>query len=230
MTLSPRHGGSSVGRGTLLLSTWLFAFTLLTWGCSTTAPRFRPSADRPASALQDADEARYAAKIRAEETREDDHKVDIPLAKKRLEPRARTSTRYSNLTPAGLNRDRVLLDVVSYLGAPYEYGGLSKSGVDCSGFTSLVYASAANRSLPRSVSAQFQEGRPVSKSTLEFGDLVFFNTTGRSPSHVGIYIEDDMFAHASVTRGVTLSSLESTYYKERFVGARRIVGPSDDAP
>ena len=57
---------------------------------------------------------------------------------------------------------------------------------------------------------------------LQFGDLVFFNTTGRSPSHVGIYLEDDLFAHASVTYGVTISSLESTYYRKRLVGARRV--------
>jgi cell wall-associated NlpC family hydrolase len=56
-----------------------------------------------------------------------------------------------------------------------------------------------------------------------FGDLVFFNTTGAVPSHVGIYIEDDVFAHASVTNGVTFGSMESEYYRDRFVGARRVV-------
>jgi murein DD-endopeptidase / murein LD-carboxypeptidase len=63
----------------------------------------------------------------------------------------------------------------------------------------------------------------VEKEQLRFGDLVFFNTTGYAPSHVGIYIEDDLFAHASVTQGVTISSMESTYYRKRFVGARRVV-------
>jgi cell wall-associated NlpC family hydrolase len=63
----------------------------------------------------------------------------------------------------------------------------------------------------------------VEAESLMFGDLVFFNTTGTIPSHVGIYIEDDLFAHASVTNGVTFGSLEAEYYRERYVGARRIV-------
>jgi len=124
----------------------------------------------------------------------------------------------------------LLLDVVSYLGTPYRYGGTTRKGIDCSGFTSKVYASAVDKQLPRSARDQFSVGAPVKKDELEFGDLVFFKTTKRKrPSHVGIYIEDDIFAHASVNKGVTLSSLESTYYKKRFVGARRVVS-TDDAP
>jgi cell wall-associated NlpC family hydrolase len=199
-------------------------------GCAASAPRFRSEPSAAADHRREADEERFATKIRAEEAKEDDRKVDIGKMRSSLEPRTGSLTRYSNLTPAGLNRDRVLLDVVSYLGVPYEHGGNSKDGVDCSGFTALVYESAAKRALPRSVEGQYRTGRAVAKKDLEFGDLVFFNTTGRVPSHVGIYIENDLFAHASVTRGVTLSSLESTYYKDRFVGARRVVGPADDAP
>jgi cell wall-associated NlpC family hydrolase len=86
-----------------------------------------------------------------------------------------------------------------------------------------VYESALNKKLPRSALEQYHSGTPVPKTSLQFGDLVFFNTTGARPSHVGIYIEDDLFVHASVVSGVTISSLESTYYKNRFVGARRIV-------
>jgi cell wall-associated NlpC family hydrolase len=123
-----------------------------------------------------------------------------------------------------LNRDKVLLDVVGFLGVPYVYGGNTKEGIDCSGFTAQVYHSAVKKKLPRSAREQYGSGIPVPASRLQFGDLVFFNTTGRVPSHVGIYIEDDLFAHASVTRGVTFSSLESTYYKKRFVGARRVAG------
>lgn len=151
--------------------------------------------------------------------REDDKKVDVDALRKKLS----TKTGYSNITPRGLNRDAVLLDAVSYLGAPYKYGGNSKDGVDCSGFTCNVYSSAVKRLLPRSTKEQYQTGVPVGKSDLQFGDLVFFNTAGHNPSHVGIYIEDDLFVHASVVSGVTISSLESTYYKNRFVGARRIV-------
>ena len=125
--------------------------------------------------------------------------------------------------PPGLNRDHLLLEVVSLLGVPYEYGGTDRTGMDCSAFTGTVYGAAERVSLPRSTSAQYIEGTDIGRDSLRFGDLVFFNTTGEIPSHVGIYIEDDLFAHASVSFGVTISSLESPYYRDRFVGARRII-------
>jgi lipoprotein Spr len=173
-------------------------------------PRFRAPED---------DESRFAERIRDELRREDDRTVDVGRATRRL--RSRVSE--PEVLPPGLNRDRVLLDIVALLGTPYRYGGRSRDGIDCSGFTSSVYQAATGTLLPRSAREQFRTGREVDRDTLRFGDLVFFNTTGWSPSHVGIYIEDDLFAHASVTSGVTLSSLESTYYRARFVGARRII-------
>jgi cell wall-associated NlpC family hydrolase len=100
---------------------------------------------------------------------------------------------------------------------------MTRDGIDCSGFTALVYKDGARMTLPRSARAQFEAGTAVARRDLQFGDLVFFNTTGQVPSHVGIYVEDDLFAHASVTQGVTFSSLDSTYYRKRFVGARRVV-------
>lgn len=109
------------------------------------------------------------------------------------------------------------------LGIPYEYGGADAHGMDCSAFTAAVYRAALHVPLPRSTSAQYAEGEEVPRDRLRFGDLVFFNTTGESPSHVGIYIEDDLFAHASESYGVTISSMESAYYADRFIGARRIV-------
>lgn len=199
--------------------------SLLLTGCSSSSPRFRsePVAETRVEDEED-DELRFATRIRAEEEQEDDRTVDVENVRRRLTPQKGGKREYTNTTPAGLDRDRLLLDLVSYLGTPYRYGGNTKAGIDCSGFTARVYESGASRQLPRSAKAQFGVGSPVAKSNLAFGDLVFFNTTGRRPSHVGIYIEDDLFAHASVTRGVTISSLESTYYRKRFVGARRIVG------
>ena len=184
--------------------------------CATTSPRFRSGEDPDA-----ADEVRKAGTIKKELQKEDDRKVDVPLVRRKLE-QPRTGPVVDD-TPPGLSRDRLLLDVISYLGVPYVYGGASRKGVDCSGFTSQVYFTAADVSLPRSTREQYTVGARVPRTELRFGDLVFFNTTGKSPSHVGIYIEDDLFAHASVSDGVTFSSLESAYYKKRFVGARRII-------
>jgi cell wall-associated NlpC family hydrolase len=197
-------------------------------GCGAVSPRYRtlepPAGARapaPAQAHED-DESRFAVTIRDDLAREDDRVVD--LAAVRAEAATPTgATDSSRLQPTGIDRDRVLLDVVGYLGTPYRRGGASKDGVDCSGFTSQVYSTSMRLQLPRSTREQYAAGAGVEKEQLRFGDLVFFNTTGHAPSHVGIYIEDSLFAHASVTQGVTISSLESTYYKKRFVGARRVV-------
>ena len=203
-------------------SALLISLAILSAGCSSTSPRFHSHDGGSGAVVQDEDEFRFASKIREEESREDDQKVDVKSVGKRLTSGVGGST-YGNITPEGISRDQFLLDVVSYLGAPYRYGGVGKDGIDCSGFTSSVYASSVNMSLPRSAREQFSVGAAVEKDQLEFGDLVFFNTTGQSPSHVGIYLEDALFAHASVTSGVTISTLESTYYKKRFLGARRVV-------
>jgi murein DD-endopeptidase / murein LD-carboxypeptidase len=195
------------------------------FGCSASSPRFRTgeSKSRTDHIVQDEDEFRFASKIKEETAKEDDRKVNLDSLQSRL---ARKKG-YSNLTPPGINRDAFLLDAIAFLGVPYKYGGNTKQGVDCSGFTCNVYESAVQKKLPRSTKDQYQTGKPIAKDELQFGDLVFFNTTGRKPSHVGIYIEDDLFLHASVVTGVSISSLESTYYRNRYVGARRIVAPPE---
>lgn len=177
------------------------ALALAFLGCSTSSPRFTtsPVDDR---------------RVKEEERRLDDVKVDTDSFVSGPAPSS---------VPAGVDRDRVLLDIVDLLGTPYRYGGTDRDGIDCSGFTARVYRGASLPPLSRSTREQFRQGRSVLRDSLQFGDLVFFNTTGDSPSHVGVFIEDDVFAHASVTFGVTLSSLQSTYYKQRYVGARRVL-------
>lgn len=155
--------------------------------------------------------------------REDDRRVDIAKIRSRVTPALKPRPAEEVPLPYGLNRDKVLLEIVRFLGVPYEYGGASREGMDCSAFTARVYEDATRRLIPRSTADQYEEGTDVDRDQLHFGDLVFFNTTGRTPSHVGIYIEDDLFAHASVSYGVTISSMESSYYRNRFVGARRII-------
>lgn len=207
------------GVGSVVIAGIVGAALLLS-GCSASSPRFRGTGG---GGHDDENELRFASRIRDEERREDDRRVSVDEISRRLTKRGIPAGKYSNQTPAGLNRDRFLLDVIGYLGVPYVYGGNDRNGIDCSGLTCQVYKSTTKTLLPRSAREQYGAGKSVGPAELQFGDLVFFNTTGRVPSHVGIYIEDDVFAHASVTRGVTFSSLESTYYKKRYVGARRIV-------
>lgn len=118
----------------------------------------------------------------------------------------------------------VIIEIIRYLNTPYKYGGTSEKGIDCSAFTQNVFLSSLNIELPRSAREQFTVGEPVTnRADLKFGDLVFFNTRRRvRPGHVGIYIGDQYFAHASRSHGVVVSSMQDGYYDKRYMGARRI--------
>lgn len=106
------------------------------------------------------------------------------------------------------------------LGSRYRYGGTSRGGFDCSGFTRYVY-SKQGVSLPHSSSQQFKHGTPVPKSQLKPGDLVFFSRGGRSVGHVGVYVGGGKFIHASNPRGgVKVSNLDT--YSGKYKGARRV--------
>lgn len=107
-------------------------------------------------------------------------------------------------------------------GTHYQRGGTSRGGFDCSGFTRFIYAKYGI-SLPHSSAAQAAKGTSVSRSELKPGDLVFFATYRQAISHVGIYIGNGNFVHASSHgRGVTVDALNSSYYGPRYRGARRV--------
>ena len=120
-------------------------------------------------------------------------------------------------------REKMLMEVIKYLGTPYKYGGNTKDGMDCSAFTQTIYKDVFNINLERSARLQYAQGSEVSKDdTLRVGDLVFFNTRKRvKPGHVGIYIGDNLFAHASTKKGVTITALDYDYYSRVYMGARR---------
>ncbi len=127
-------------------------------------------------------------------------------------------------TELGTPQEKMLMEIIRYLDTPYKYGGNSKNGIDCSAFTQTVFKNCFNITLLRSARDQYTQGLIVDdKDGLKMGDLVFFNTRRRvRPGHVGIYIGDNLFAHASSSYGVRISSLEEDYYSKRFMGGRRI--------
>ena len=113
--------------------------------------------------------------------------------------------------------------ISSFLGAPYQYGGDTKSGMDCSGLVTQVYSKYAGFDLPRSTKKLYQLVKQVEQDDLAYGDLVFFSDGWFSVSHVGIYIGEGRFVHSAKSSGVIVSSLDENYYKRRYRGARRVI-------
>ncbi len=106
-------------------------------------------------------------------------------------------------------------------GVPYKNGGMTRKGVDCSGFVYLTYLDRFGLAIPRTTQYQSQVGTSISRSQLQAGDLVFFKT-GFKARHVGIYLANNQFVHASTSKGVMVSSLDSYYWKDKYWQARRI--------
>ena len=114
-----------------------------------------------------------------------------------------------------------------FIGARYVYGGASPSGFDCSGFTLYIYKQFGF-SLPHSATSQLAYGEEVAKEDLKPGDLVFFRDTSitrKAASHVGVYIGDGQFVHASSSRTgyVKVNNLTDSYFRNIYVGARRLI-------
>jgi len=151
--------------------------------------------------------------------------IDISLIMQKLN----TQNNSQNSAVDNSTKERMLMEIIKYLNTPYRYGGTTKDGIDCSAFTQTVFQHTFKVSLLRSAKDQFTQGEEVGdRQELQFGDLVFFNTRKRvRPGHVGVYIGDNLFAHASSKNGVMVSSLDLDYYSRKFMGGRRIEGILD---
>jgi len=119
-------------------------------------------------------------------------------------------------------KDRFEQVYQKYKGVKYRYGGTTSKGFDCSGFVQRAYKEAFNMDLPRTTQAMMKTGKKVSKKDLQPGDLVFFHPT-RKYYHVGIYLGDGVFMHASTSKGVMKSKMELNYWKKSYVTARRVL-------
>ncbi len=124
--------------------------------------------------------------------------------------------------------NEVALYALSLADTPYRYGGSSReNGFDCSGFVQFVYLNTLGLKLPRTSAEMSQVGMRLERNRLRPGDLVFFNTSRRAYSHVGIYVGDDRFVHApSEGKAIHVASLHEDYWQQRYDGARRISVPN----
>lgn len=119
--------------------------------------------------------------------------------------------------------DNLIETAKQQLGVRYQNGGTTPSGFDCSGFVQYVFLQHGI-SLPRTSQQQFTVGNPVAKSDLRPGDLVFFTTYAKGASHVGIYVGNNQFIHASSSKGISYASINDPYYwGPKYIGAKRVL-------
>ena len=200
----------------------LFIISLFACSSSTINKRYnKPSEkenpqDNQSRFTSENDESTYRSEFDEEPI--EDHPVDVDNF-------IRTNNTATNSSVTLSDREKMMMEIVKYLNTPYQYGGNNKNGIDCSAFTQNVFQKAIRFNLPRTASQQYNNGVKISNlNSLQFGDLVFFNTTkDRFPGHVGIFLGENLFAHASFSNGVTVSSLNSSYFKSRYVGGRRTI-------
>ncbi|WP_299231828.1 C40 family peptidase [uncultured Bacteroides sp.] len=120
---------------------------------------------------------------------------------------------------------KLYLEAADWIGTPYRYGGTNKKGVDCSGLTSAIYKNVYRKRLSRNSDEQRKKDcRKVTKRNLKEGDLVFFHNgkRKRTASHVGIYLKNGKFIHASTSVGVVVSSLNERYYDKHWLQGGRV--------
>ncbi len=118
-------------------------------------------------------------------------------------------------------KGRLYTQYDKWRGVRYRVGGSSKRGIDCSAFVQVTFKTKLGVNLPRTTSLQSRLGNEIKKSELQAGDLVFFRTSSTS-RHVGIYLEENKFLHASQSRGVTISKLDNTYWRANYWKSIRI--------
>ncbi|EOX3448417.1 C40 family peptidase [Vibrio cholerae] len=109
-------------------------------------------------------------------------------------------------------------------GVPYRLGGNNKNGIDCSAFVQIAYRDAWQRDLPRTTQSQAQTGQKIAYEHAQYGDLVFFKTS-RTNIHVGVYLGNKQFMHASTSKGVIISRIDNPYWASKFWHFRRIENP-----
>jgi len=125
-------------------------------------------------------------------------------------------------TPAEEVKSTKMFEFIDdWYGTPYRLGGTTKKGVDCSAFSQFLFASVYGLNIPRTAREQYKLTDRISRTQLKEGDLIFFNTRG-GISHVGVYLQNNKFVHASTSGGVMISDIFDEYWIKKFVGVGRL--------
>ncbi|ARM31680.1 C40 family peptidase [Prosthecochloris sp. HL-130-GSB] len=127
------------------------------------------------------------------------------------------------LRVSGSQLTEMLENITELVGTGYRYGGNGDGAFDCSGFVQHIFSSSFNVSIPRTAREQSRFGQRIDRHGLQRGDLVFFRLGSGRIDHVGIYLHNDLFIHASSSKGVTLGNLMKPYYHKRFAHATRLI-------
>jgi len=126
------------------------------------------------------------------------------------------------MTSKQIKASKLYSFIDDWYGVPYKYGGCQKSGVDCSCFASVLCEKMYHQTLARSAGDIFKQCRQIGINDAREGDLCFFKIGGNQISHVGVYLKEKLFVHASVSKGVIINSLDEAYYKKYFFSAGRV--------
>lgn len=199
---------------------WLMLIAMTSAGCMTQPPaEYRALGDQPAvakSASRYTSHNPYGARPALGSTLEESEPFPEPEEAPLSPPEEEAPLVASEKVLSDLFYDHYK----EWRGTRYRFGGLSKTGIDCSGFVYLTFLDRLGIQLPRSTHGQVHKGNEVARNQLQTGDLVFFRN-GRS-NHVGIYLEDDKFMHSSSKSGVRISSLGNSYWQRTYWKARRL--------
>ncbi len=129
------------------------------------------------------------------------------------------TTKVANVNNTSNKSTALVKEAKKYMNVPYVWGGSTPKGFDCSGFLKYVFEKSTDITLPRTVAEIYKKGTKVAKP--QVGDLVFYETYKPGASHAGIYIGDNQFIHSS-SSGVGISSMDNSYWKQRYLGAKRM--------
>ena len=138
--------------------------------------------------------------------------------------------KYANLlgvAPTSLTNLQLLAQMEKWFGTQYRFGGSTDSCIDCSSFTQVILRDVYNVKIPRNSQQQFDASTKIETENLKEGDLVFFNTVSASMiiTHVGVYVCNNKFVHASTSKGVTINDLSEKYFAKAYRGAGRFINP-----